>query len=563
MVTRKPKHMLSLVTTTDKKLGASRTTLSTVHSGDWDDQQQQQPPPAPQQQQQGSNRGDPLDGVGGGYDPYRYPTVEPSTPSAPDPWMIVSGAGGGSSSSSSYPYVPTPVQARQQQLQTLPTLQLLDRYADTDPVLDVEIAQQIRMELPRRLRNATKWNLVYSSDQHGISMSTLYHRCKGRGPIVLAIKDTTDAIFGAYVSEAFKTNLSYYGTGECFLWNVTTLIQQSGSPTLSTAAPTGIKTTPLPSPGAAVQSPPSSAGSSRSSSGGIVPTTATQVSLMADRRQELFRAMREGVLGVGRRSPSPARPLVSPSSSTAGVSAAGAAAADALRAPQPVAYSPIGSPRLSPLDPLYVGVTHGTPSSSTAATAGNSPPPSLTTEFSTSSTPVSMSSSSTPLPTATVGGGTGVGAQRTGGATTATATPPSSSPRKGKRAPRPKVVQFWKWTGRNDYMVLSEAGFIGLGGGEGRFGLWIHADLEHGHSARCSTFDNEPLALACHRPIRAGAGAGAGAGDRIDGSGLGGGNGDSHRTTPTPTPAGDASPKSDSDREKFYCQTIEIWAVNL
>jgi len=55
-------------------------------------------------------------------------------------------------------------------------------------------ASQIRLELPRKLRNATKWSLVYSSDQHGISMTTLYHRCKGKGPVVLAIKDTTDAV---------------------------------------------------------------------------------------------------------------------------------------------------------------------------------------------------------------------------------------------------------------------------------------------------------------------------------------------------------------------------------
>lgn len=55
---------------------------------------------------------------------------------------------------------------------------------------------QIRLELPRKLRNATKWNLVYSSDQHGISMTTLYHRCRGKGPMILAVKDSYDCVSG-------------------------------------------------------------------------------------------------------------------------------------------------------------------------------------------------------------------------------------------------------------------------------------------------------------------------------------------------------------------------------
>ncbi|ORZ04180.1 TLD-domain-containing protein [Lobosporangium transversale] len=222
-------------------------------------------------------------------------------------------------------------------MSALPPLLLLDRYDDTDPVLEPEIAQQIRMQLPRKLRNATKWNLVYSSDQHGISMTTLFHRCRGKGPMVMAIKDSTGCVFGAFITEELKPNLSYYGTGE---W--------------------------------------------------------------------------------------------------------------------------------------YVDL---------------------------------------------------------------------------KR--KQKVVQFWKWTGKNDYMVLSEPGFIGLGGGDGKFGLWLHSDLEMGHSAKCATFDNEPLAAACRHPI------------------IIGPNGEQQRapTLIKPSVAADrpysrsSSPKN--DKEEFYCQTVEIWAMAL
>ncbi|KAK3808271.1 MAG: TLDc domain-containing protein, partial [Benniella sp.] len=191
----------------------------------------------------------------------------------------------------------------------------------------------IRLELPRKLRNATKWNLVYSSDQHGISMTTLFYRCKGKGPMVLAIKDTRNGVFGAFVNEELKTHLSYYGTGEC----------------------------------------------------------------------------------------------------------------------------------------------------------------------------------------------------------------------SGKREKKKKLVQFWKWTAKNNYMVLAEPGFIGFGGGDGKFGLWIHSDLERGHSERCATFDNEPLAAASRRPVHLGD------------------HGKVGDASPTSRPGTVKlqSPSPKNDKGEFYCQTIEIWSIAL
>ncbi|KAF9144069.1 oxidation resistance protein 1 [Linnemannia schmuckeri] len=207
MIPRKAKQaVLSLVTTEQPKYGPSRSTQSTVHGGDWGESAV--PATGGQYQQQG---------------------VEPnSAGSGQDPWMLVTGSGSsyvsntntnsaGLSSASGLPSnVSTPLTVREDQLNKMPALQLLERNADTDPVLDVETAHQIRLELPRKLRNATKWNLVYSSDQHGISMTTLFHRCKGKGPMVLALKDTTDAVFGAFVTEELKPNLTYYGTGEWY-----------------------------------------------------------------------------------------------------------------------------------------------------------------------------------------------------------------------------------------------------------------------------------------------------------------------------------------------------------
>ena len=111
----------------------------------------------------------------------------------------------------------------------------------------------------------------------------------------------------------------------------------------------------------------------------------------------------------------------------------------------------------------------------------------------------------------------------------------------GKREKKKKLVQFWKWTAKNNYMVLAEPGFIGFGGGDGKFGLWIHSDLERGHSERCATFDNEPLAAACRRPVYLG-----------DAS-----------PTSRPGTVNLQNPSPKNDKGEFYCQTIEIWSIAL
>ncbi len=45
------------------------------------------------------------------------------------------------------------------------------------------------------------WKLVYSTDQHGYSLKTLYRKVRHCGPIVLVAMDTSSHVFGAYASE--------------------------------------------------------------------------------------------------------------------------------------------------------------------------------------------------------------------------------------------------------------------------------------------------------------------------------------------------------------------------
>lgn len=46
--------------------------------------------------------------------------------------------------------------------------------------------------------------------------------------------------------------------------------------------------------------------------------------------------------------------------------------------------------------------------------------------------------------------------------------------------------------------MLCETGFIAAGCGDGKFGLWLDAQLERGNSHSVPTFGNEPLAKSEH-----------------------------------------------------------------
>ena len=54
-------------------------------------------------------------------------------------------------------------------------------------------------------------------------------------------------------------------------------------------------------------------------------------------------------------------------------------------------------------------------------------------------------------------------------------------------------VKSFKWTGKNDYLVLTESSYLSFGGGDGKHGLWIDGVFENGFTTQCPAFDNEPL----------------------------------------------------------------------
>lgn len=86
---------------------------------------------------------------------------------------------------------------------------------------------QLRPSLPPLFRLAKKWTLLYSLDQHGISLATFYSRVSPHcalGGCLLAVRDAEDQTFGVWMGDGIRKSAStgsgrgYYGSGESFLW---------------------------------------------------------------------------------------------------------------------------------------------------------------------------------------------------------------------------------------------------------------------------------------------------------------------------------------------------------
>lgn len=76
--------------------------------------------------------------------------------------------------------------------------------------------------------------------------------------------------------------------------------------------------------------------------------------------------------------------------------------------------------------------------------------------------------------------------------------PESDSSEGNEDASQGMELVVYPWTGKNDFIILSEAQFLSFGygapaGSNGGYGLWLDGELKRGSSARCATFDNDVL----------------------------------------------------------------------
>ncbi|CDK29604.1 unnamed protein product [Kuraishia capsulata CBS 1993] len=96
-------------------------------------------------------------------------------------------------------------------------------------LLDLGLAEDLRLHLPLRLQITHNWKLCYSLEQNGSSLSTLYSsslpdRSETGKKIgyLLVVYDQNHDKFGCYLNEHLRPmdRRAYYGNGECFLWKV-------------------------------------------------------------------------------------------------------------------------------------------------------------------------------------------------------------------------------------------------------------------------------------------------------------------------------------------------------
>ncbi|MCJ1378064.1 oxidation resistance protein 1 [Xylographa soralifera] len=59
----------------------------------------------------------------------------------------------------------------------------------------------------------------------------------------------------------------------------------------------------------------------------------------------------------------------------------------------------------------------------------------------------------------------------------------------------PERIRFkaFPYSGVNDYMIYCQPDYLSVGGGDGKYGLWLDSVLERGISSHCLTFGNEGL----------------------------------------------------------------------
>lgn len=69
----------------------------------------------------------------------------------------------------------------------------------------------------------------------------------------------------------------------------------------------------------------------------------------------------------------------------------------------------------------------------------------------------------------------------------------ASPTRSGTTTPDRIRFKAFPYSGINDYLIFCEHGFLSVGGGDGRYGLWLDKVLERGISSPCMTFGNEGL----------------------------------------------------------------------
>lgn len=80
---------------------------------------------------------------------------------------------------------------------------------------------QLWQWIPKRLVELDL-KMVFTTRQHGYSLSSLYHYCSWLEPLLLILETEDGDILGAFISKSFEyRGVHYFGTGETFIFSLT------------------------------------------------------------------------------------------------------------------------------------------------------------------------------------------------------------------------------------------------------------------------------------------------------------------------------------------------------
>lgn len=99
----------------------------------------------------------------------------------------------------------------------------LPELVDKSELLTTNHVRLLNEQLPARAIGYP-WKLSYSTNEHGMSLKTLYRNMEGyiadETPMIVVLQDQHDHLFGAYCSAHPRLSEHFYGTGESFLFRL-------------------------------------------------------------------------------------------------------------------------------------------------------------------------------------------------------------------------------------------------------------------------------------------------------------------------------------------------------
>ena len=99
------------------------------------------------------------------------------------------------------------------------TTKFIPKLDKTSEILSERQLRELHSHLPYYHQNKNL-RLLYTMSKDGSSMKTFYYKADEVKNSILLVKDDSQNVFGAFVSEQFRMNShGFYGTGECFLFS--------------------------------------------------------------------------------------------------------------------------------------------------------------------------------------------------------------------------------------------------------------------------------------------------------------------------------------------------------